>query len=169
MPGTACLHHIDDRLEHHAPIMRIRTTFAFDWWETGRQPTPHHLQHLPRRCSTGIVLRLGHRRVPSSVVVIARPGLVPPPPAGPAQHCCHARLGSRHQLPEQMANFATTQSDRSPRWALKLAKLLVAASRSPLFSGATSRPVSARTTAKNAWAHMANVICRYHPVQLRTS
>ena len=37
------------------------------------------------------------------------------------------------------------------------------------FFWVTSVPVSARTTAKNACAHMAKVMWRYHPVQLRTS
>jgi hypothetical protein len=43
--------------------------------------------------------------------------------------------------------------------------------RQPLrpFLGVTSVPVSARTTAKNACAHIAKVMWRYQPVQLRTS
>src|SRR5262249_13249331 len=105
---------------------------------------------------------------PPAVVIIACPGLMPPAPLRPVQHARYAPFSHRHKVPKQPANFGATQADWRPRWALKRAKLGLVRPLPP-FWGAPSVPVSARTTAKNAWAHMANVMWRYHPVQLRTS
>jgi hypothetical protein len=93
---------------------------------------------------------------------------MPPAPLRPAQDARRAPLSDRHKLPEQPSDFGSAQADRSPRCALKRAKLVVVSPGAP-FWGATSVPVSARTTAKNACAHIAHVMWRYHPVQLRTS
>src|SRR5262245_29516579 len=101
-------------------------------------------------------------------MIIACPGLMPPAPPRPVQDAHRAPLYHSYQLPEQPSDFGAAQADRSPRCALKCAKLVVISLCAP-FLGATSVSVSARTTAKNACAHMANVMWRYHPVQLRTS
>jgi len=132
------------------------------------QPGPDHVKQCWRWC--GRLLLGGRWRVPLSltVVIIAGPGLVPPAPLRPVQEACHALRCRSPELPKQPADFGRAQADWSPRWALKRAKL-VAVGPCPPFLGAASAPVSARRTVKNACAHMANVMWRYHPVQLRTS
>jgi len=129
---------------------------------------PHHVEQrgrLRRFCWRG---RRGRLPLPSAVVIIAGPGLVPPAPPRPLEDARRRPFAPRHELPEQPADFGPAQADRSPRCALKRAKLVVVRLSAP-FLRATSVPVAARTTAKNACAHMANVMWRYHPVHLRTS
>jgi hypothetical protein len=72
----------------------------------------------------------------------------PPPQSARTADGFRPRSGG----PEPAVRFETGQAGRRPP--------------SAPFLGATSVPVSARTTAKNACAHMANVMWRYHPVQL---
>ena len=67
------------------------------------------------------------------------------------------------------ADFGTTQAEYSPRRALNLVRLLGPSGICRPFFGATGTPRSARTTAKKACAHIANVIWRYQPVHERTS
>ena len=169
MPGTAALHDVHDRLQHHPPIVRIGSPCALGWRESRREPLPHHLEHR-RRVSCWFRLTLWNRAGSTpSIVIIARPRLVPAPPPRPVQQGGRGALHGDAQRPKQAPNLGTAQLHGSPRWALKCAKLLVpVGSGRPLF-GAIDAPVSARTTVRKACAHMARVICRYHPVQLRTS
>jgi hypothetical protein len=136
--------------------------------EQGGQPMPHHVEQRERLRRPPWLVRRGRRPPPPAAVIVACPGLMPPAPLRPAQDVRRAPLSHRDKLPEQTSDFGPAQADRSPRCALKRAKL-VFITPCPPFGGATSVPVSARTTAKNACAHMANVVWRYHPVQLRTS
>src|SRR5215831_9235573 len=135
--------------------------------EPGYQPVPDHVDQGGWPCRGFLLGHRCHLPLPLAVVIIACPGLMPPAPARPVQNVRHAPLSQRHALPEQPADFPSAQADRSPRCALKRAKLVFSPC-APFF-GATSVAVAVRTTAKNAWAHMAKVMWRYHPVQLRTS
>lgn len=136
--------------------------------EQRRQPVPHHVDQRWRLRRFSWLVRRWRLPLPPAVMIIACPGLMPPAPPRPVQDARRAPLYRRHQVPEQPADFGAAQADWSPRCALKRAKLVVMSLCAP-FLGATPVPVSARTTAKNACAHMANVMWRYHPVQLRTS
>jgi hypothetical protein len=136
--------------------------------EQGCQPTPHHVDQRWRLRRFFLLVRRRRLPAPLAVVVISRPGVVPPAPPRPVQDARRAPRYPSHELPEQPSDFAPAQSDRSPRCALKRDKLVVL-SPCPPFLGLTSVPVSARTTARNACAHIAKVMWRYHPVQLRTS
>jgi hypothetical protein len=65
--------------------------------------------------------------------------------------------------------FPHSLLDYRLRRALNAAKLLARSDLGSPGFGATFAPCSARITAKNACAHIASVICRYHPVHERTS
>ncbi len=169
MPGTPGLHHIGDRVQHQSPIVCIGSASALCRWEQRHKTTPDYLQYVRGRGSRLLVTRLVIPPFPLAVVVIACPRLMPPPPPGPAQQRCCMALNNQDDVPEQASNFGAAQPERSPRWTLKAAKLGVSGRFGCPFFGATCTPVSARITTKNACAHMANVMCRYQPVQLRTS
>src|SRR6516164_8959149 len=94
--------------------------------------------------------------------------LMPAAPCGPGQHALHFLLRSQHQAPAEMTNLADTQRHAHPRVALKAAKLRRLGCGS-VFLGASGGRWAARRTVNSAYAHMASVIWRYHPVQLRTS
>jgi hypothetical protein len=136
--------------------------------EQGFQPAPHDVEQRGRLRRCSVRVRRRRVRLPLAVVIIPCPSLMPPAPPRPVQDARRAPLSNSHQLPEQPSDFGRAQADRSPRCALKRARLVIVTPCAP-FGGATSVPVSARTTAKNACAHMAKVMWRYHPVQLRTS
>jgi hypothetical protein len=159
---------MDNRLQHTPPIVRKGPAGPLCRREQGCQPTPRHLEQRRRLRRFFRLVRRRRAPLPLAIVVISRPGVVPPAPPRPMQDARRAPLYPSHELPEQPADFGPAQSDRSPRCALKRDKL-VFLSPSPPFLGVTSAPVSARTTAKNACAHIAKVMWRYHPVQLRTS
>lgn len=160
------------RLQYHSPFMRRWTpyTFAFQHY---CQPSPNYLCYidwlldflLPALCSRLLFLLPRSR----SVVIIACRRLMPASPPRPLQQRCCAPLDQQHYLPEQMADFCTTQPYCRKRAALKAAILLACPCLRCPFFGTTSAPFSARITLKNAAAHIASVICRYHPVHERTS
>jgi hypothetical protein len=167
-PCTVALHHIDNRLQHLSSI--IRTGAAGPVWrqEQGGQSAPHHVDQRGRlRCCFLRVCR-GPLPLPLAVGRITCPGVVPPAPPRPLEDACRTPFDPSHELPEQPADVGPAQADRSPRCALKRATLVVLRPDAP-FLRATSVPVSTRMPAKNACAHMANVMWRYHPVHLRTS
>ncbi len=96
-------------------------------------------------------------------------GLMLPTPVRPREVVLHRVQRCQHQLPAEVANLGDAQMDLRPRRALNARKLLVLDPVCLPFFGRSLSIAAARTTAKNACAHIANVICRYHPVQLRTS
>lgn len=167
-PGTVALHHIDNRLHHTPSIMRKGSPCPLCGREQGGQPAPHHVDQRWRRGRCSWLVHRWRLPLPLAIVVMSCPGLVPPAPPRPMQDARRTPLDTSHELPEQPSNFGPAQSDWSPRCALKRDKRGFVSPCAP-FLGVTSVPVSARTTAKNACAHMAKVMWRYHPVQLRTS
>jgi hypothetical protein len=95
--------------------------------------------------------------------------LVPAAPPRPRQNALHFLLRDQHEAPKETPNLTDTQWYASPRVALKAVRLL-AVGWANMFLGASAIGTwVARNTVNKAYAHMANVICRYHPVQLRTS
>jgi hypothetical protein len=95
--------------------------------------------------------------------------LVPAAPYGPGQDTLHALLCGEHETPEEAPNLADTQRYTSPREVLKAVRLLGVGPCGIFFNGGAAGRCAARSTVNSAYAHMANVMCRYHPVQLRTS
>jgi hypothetical protein len=84
------------------------------------------------------------------------------------QDARRAPRSTSDKLPEQLADCDPAQADRSPRCALHRVQLVLVGPCAP-FWGATSVPLAARTSAKNACTHRANGMWRYHLVPLRTS
>ena len=78
-------------------------------------------------------------------------------------------LDGQDQPPQQPANLRNTQREASPRLALNTVRELLSGGGPRLFFNASTAMAPARKTVNRAKAHMARVICRYHPVQLRTS
>src|SRR5215831_20013759 len=95
--------------------------------------------------------------------------LVPAAPRGPRENPLHVLLYREHETPEEAPNFADTQRHPRPRETLKAVRLLRVMACDIFFNGRASDRCAALSTVNSAYAHMANVICRYHPVQLRTS
>jgi len=94
---------------------------------------------------------------------------MPAAPYGPGQHTLNALLCGEHEPPEEAPNLADTQRHTSPREVLKAVRLLGMGPCGIFFhEGAVGR-CAARSTVNRAYAHMANVMGRYHPVQLRTA
>ena len=149
--------------------MAIRATYSVGIWQQRLKPPPHHIgcfaAYLLGLLVVGYLLSI----LAASIMVIARPGLMPASPGRPAQKCCHVPLEGQDQLPEQMPYLGTTQPDTRLRLALKLAKLLDPTGLCIPFFGAAWAPVSSRMTLKKACAHIAKVMWRYHPVKERTS
>jgi hypothetical protein len=117
----------------------------------------------------GIVLQwqLGEPCVATLVVPNLGDGLMPPPPVRPGQDVVDGVLRRQLQAPEQPTQFGHAQGDQSPRLALNAARLL--GPDGGLFLKASTAIAPARSTDSRARAHMAKVIWRYQPVQLRTS
>ena len=95
--------------------------------------------------------------------------LMPTAPRGPRENTLDALLCREHETPEEAPNFADTQRHPRPRETLKAVRLLRVMACDIFFTGGASGRDAARSTVNSAYAHMANVICRYQPVQLRTS
>ena len=95
--------------------------------------------------------------------------LVPTAPRGPGQHTLHALLGRQHETPEETTNLADTQRHNRPREALQTVRLLPEEPCAIFFTGGAVGRCAARSTVNSAYAPMANVICRYQPVQCRTA
>src|SRR5919202_4411260 len=95
-------------------------------------------------------------------------GLVLPSPPRPRQHLRGGLLDPEDQLPQQAPDFPHADPNQSPRRALKVARLLGLARTGSPFFGSSASCAAARIIVKTACAHMANVMCRYHPTQLRS-
>ena len=104
-----------------------------------------------------------------SQVIIFGQALMPAAPVGPRQDLAGRLLHRQDHAPEEAANLLNAQRDSRPRSALNAAKLLLDCGGGRLFFNASTAMAPARSTVSRANAHMARVICRYHPVQLRTS
>ena len=94
---------------------------------------------------------------------------MPTAPRGPGQNTLHALLGGQHETPEETTHLADTQRHNSPREALKAVRLLPEEPCDIFFHGGAAGRWAARSTVNSADAHMANGICRYHAVPLRTA
>src|SRR5262245_56276859 len=95
-------------------------------------------------------------------------GLMPAPPVGPGHDMVRRLLHHQDQAPEEPTNLRDTQRDARPRPALNAARLCPGCGGGRLFFKASTAVAPARSTANRAKAHMARVIWRYQPVQLRT-
>ncbi len=95
--------------------------------------------------------------------------LVPAAPRRPGQNTLNALLCAQHETPEEATNLADTQRHTSPREALEAIRLLRMGPCDIFFNGGAADRCAARSTVNSAYAPMANVMCRYHPVQRRTS
>src|SRR5215475_1201121 len=115
-----------------------------------------------------LVLQLYFWACTPFIVPILGDALMPAAPPRPGQNPFHGLLRGQHQTPEEAPNLADTQRHASPRVALNAAKLLGLAASCVFFGSSRGRWAACRTV-NSAYAHMANVIWRYHPVQLRTS
>ena len=94
---------------------------------------------------------------------------MPAAPCGPAQNPFDALLRRQHETPEETTYLANAQWHPSPREVLKALRLLRREPCEIFFNGGAAGRWATRSTVNSAYAHIANVICRYHPVQLRTS
>ena len=95
--------------------------------------------------------------------------LVLAPPRRPVQHLANRLLSRQHEVPEEVTHLGHAQGDPRRRAALNAARLFGGAASSIFLGNGSSCRCRARTTASKAYAHIAKVRCRYHPVQLRTS
>jgi hypothetical protein len=126
--------------------------------------------HNPRRLfRQALILQLYLWNCTSPVVPIFGHPLVPAAPRRPRQNALHFLLRGQHEAPKEAPNLTYTQRYTSPRAALKAVRLLAVGWASVLLGASSVGRWVARSTVNNAYAHMANVICRYHPVHLRTS
>ena len=101
-----------NRVEHQTPRVIIRMPDAIGWRQQWAQSTPDHLQHIDllRSCLPRFSLwplGLSYCTLAPSVMVIARPGLMPAPPVRPAQYGLYAALDHQDQLPEQAPDLGT--------------------------------------------------------------
>jgi hypothetical protein len=111
------LHHRHDRLEQQPPLVAIRATYSVGIWQQWLKPPPHHVGSFGAYLLgigsfgaylLGLLVGGSLLSVPApSIVIIARPGLVPTPPSRPVQYRCHVTLEGQDQLPEQAPNFGT--------------------------------------------------------------
>jgi hypothetical protein len=94
---------------------------------------------------------------------------MPATPLGPRQDVVPRLLHPEDHAPQQPTNFGHAQRDVRPRLALNTAKLLASWGDGRRFFHTSTAMAPVRSTVSSESAHMARVICRYHPVQLRTS
>lgn len=121
------------------------------------------------RQTASLVLQLYLWNRTSFVVPIFGDPLVPAAPRAPGQNTLYARLCGQHKTPEEAANLADTQGHPNPREILKAVRLPRVEPWKFFFTGGAAGRCTARSTVNSAYAHSANVICRYHPVHRRTS
>jgi hypothetical protein len=103
------------------------------------------------------------------VVIILGELLMPPAPAGPGQDVVGGLLHGQDQPPQEPPNLGHAQREARPRLALNAVSGLTSGGGGRLFFNCSSAMAPARKMVSRARAHIASVICRYHPVQLRTS
>ena len=84
------------------------------------------------------------------VVPIFGNTLMPAAPGRPGQNAFHALLRGQHEAPEEAPNLPDTQSHRSPRVALKVAKLLGAGWGDIFFGASCVGRWTARSTVNSA-------------------
>jgi hypothetical protein len=77
-------------------------------------------------------------------------------------------LHRQDHAPEQAAPLLNAQREARPRPALNAARRLRGGGSGRLLFHASSAMAPARSTVSRPNAPMARVLCRYHPVQLRT-
>lgn len=183
LPTTIGLQDKDNGIQDRSPIIDLWVPGSACCRQQWCESVPHQRDHIIRAGCGISHLRMawsGHLHgrcsmvgrpppIPPPGMMPTRPALVPPSPPRPLQDGVDGARVCQHHGPKQVADFGATQPDRSPRWALKVAKLVVSPVTNPFFGGGGGASVSMRITAKNACAHMANVTWRYQPVQLRTS
>src|SRR5262245_46509 len=118
------------------------------------------------KCSSGPCL--GHG-LTTRIVVILGSALVPTAPLRPGQGLVNGLLHGHDQPPQQPPQLWNAQRQDRPRLALNAAKLLCCWTGGKVFVNASTAMAPARMTGNSAKAYMARVMCRYQPVQLRTS
>jgi hypothetical protein len=94
---------------------------------------------------------------------------MPAAPVRPGQEVTSGLLHGQDQPPQQPAHLGHPQWEARPRLALNTARECLFCGGSRRFLNASTAMLPARKTVNSAKAHMARVICRYHPVPLRTS
>ena len=103
------------------------------------------------------------------IVIIAGETLMPTAPPGPRHDPLGGLLHSQDQPPQEPTNLGDAQREESPRLALNAANELASRAGGRLFFNCSTAMAPARKMVSRARAHIASVICRHHPVQLRTS
>jgi hypothetical protein len=101
-------------------------------------------------CSYALVLQLYLGTRAPFVVPIFGTTLMPAAPGRPGQNAFPALLRGQHEAPEEAPNLPDTQSQRSPRAALKVAKLLGAGWVDIFFGASFVGRWTARSTVNSA-------------------
>jgi hypothetical protein len=94
---------------------------------------------------------------------------MPAAPVGPGQDRVGGLLHRQDHAPAAAAPLLNAQREPRPRPALNAVKRLRGCRGGRLWFHASSALAPARSTVSRANAPMARVLCRYHPVQLRTA
>jgi hypothetical protein len=94
---------------------------------------------------------------------------MPAAPGGPGQNPFDALLRGQHETPEETTYLANAQRHISPREVLQVVRRSRREPCEIFFNGGAAGRWATRKTVNSAYAHIATVICRYPPVQLRTS
>src|SRR5262245_16159328 len=94
---------------------------------------------------------------------------MPPAPAGPGQDVLGGLLHGQDQPPQEPSNLRHAQREARQRLALNAVRGLTSGGGGRLFFSCSTAMAPARKMVNRANAHIASVICRYQPVQLRTS
>jgi hypothetical protein len=114
--------------------------------------------------------RQGLRNCPTTfIVIVGGQLLMPPAPAEPGDHGLGGLLHGEDQAPQPLPNLRHAQREARPRRALKAARGWAFWTGGRHFFNTSTAIAPARSTVSRASVHMARVICRYQPVQLRTS
>jgi hypothetical protein len=150
------------------PTRRIRDADPNDDTHRPERQDQHQGRSISTRAAC-LVLQLYLCNGAPFVVPILGDPLMPAAPCGPGQNAFDALLRGQHETPQETTYLANTQRHTSPREVLKAVRLLRLEACEIFFNGGAAGRWAARSTVNSAYAHIANVICRYHPVQLRTS
>lgn len=106
------------------------------------------------------------RKQSLSVMIKPRHGLMSPSPIRPSPNMNQRNNLLPKDFFQEPSHFRNRQGHRSPRLRLNAVKLWKEPL--PFFRRSDGIPC-ARMTVKKAWATMAKVMCRCHPVHERTS